>query len=75
MKFKLLGLACLLSAAVLGQPVHTAIVTGSVIDSATGAGMPNYPVFIADSSNAMGGGGSTFPPIFIVLSPTSKSGS
>ena len=59
MKFKLLGLACLLSAAVLGQPVHTAIVTGSVIDSATGAGMPNYPVFIADSSNAMGGGGST----------------
>ena len=59
MKFKLLGLACLLSAAVLGQPVHTAIVTGSVIDSATGAGMPNYPVFIADSSNAMGGGWST----------------
>jgi len=59
MKFKLLGLACLLSAAVFGQPVHTAIVTGSVIDSATGAGMPNYPVFIADSSNAMGGGGST----------------
>lgn len=59
MKFKLLGLTCLLSAAVLGQPVHTAIVTGSVIDSATGAGMPNYPVFIADSSNAMGGGGST----------------
>ncbi len=59
MKFKLLGLAYLLSAAVLAQPVHNAIVTGSVLDSATGAGMPNYPVFIADSSNAMGGGGST----------------
>ena len=59
MKFKLLGLACVFSAAVLCQPVHTAIVTGSVIDSTTGTGMSNYPVFIADSSNAMGGGGST----------------
>lgn len=59
MKFKLLGLACLFSATVLCQPVHTAIVTGSVIDSTTGTGMSNYPVFIADSSNAMGGGGST----------------
>jgi hypothetical protein len=59
MKFKLLGLACVFSAAVLCQPVHTAIVTGSVIDSTTGTGMSNYPVFIADSSNAMGGGVST----------------
>jgi hypothetical protein len=37
------------------QPTFTAIVAGSVVDSTTGAGIPNYPVFIVDSSSAIGG--------------------
>jgi len=55
MKLKMIGLACLLSVAAWSQPLHTAIVAGSVVDSTTGAGIPNYPVFVVDSSSAIGG--------------------
>ena len=55
MKLKMFGLACLLSVAAWSQPLHTAIVAGSVVDSTTGAGIPNYPVFVVDSSSAIGG--------------------
>jgi len=52
MKFKILGLTCLLSLAAWSQPTFTAIVAGSVVDSVTGTGIPNYPVFVVDSSGS-----------------------
>src|SRR6056300_1798142 len=52
MKFKILGLTCLLSLAAWSQPTFTAIVAGSVVDSVSGTGIPNYPVFVVDSSGS-----------------------
>jgi hypothetical protein len=55
MRTKLLSLLCLISTISFAQPIHTAVVSGSIMDSVTGAGIANYPVFIADSSATAGG--------------------
>ena len=55
MRIKFLSLLCLISTISFAQPIHTAVVSGSIMDSITGAGLANYPVFIADSSAAAGG--------------------
>ena len=59
MKIRLFLIGCLLSFNAWSQPMYTAIIMGAVIDSSTGTPMPNYPVMISDSSNAMGGGSLT----------------
>lgn len=56
MKLRVFILAFGLSLSAWGQAAHTAIIAGSVIDSITGMGVPNYPVFVSDSSSSIGGG-------------------
>lgn len=55
MRIKFLSLLCLISTISIAQPIHTAVVSGSIMDSVTGAGLANYPVFIADSSATAAG--------------------
>ena len=56
MKLKLLILSVALSFSAWSQITHTVILSGYVIDSASGAGIPNYPVIVNDSTNTATGG-------------------
>jgi len=56
MKLRILFFAMGLSISAWSQVAHTILVNGNVFDSITGVGIPNYPVYINDSSSAVGGG-------------------
>ncbi|MBL6659011.1 MAG: hypothetical protein ISP75_02640 [Cryomorphaceae bacterium] len=55
MKLRVLIFSLALSFSAWSQITHTVIVSGFVIDSVTGAGVPNYPVMVSDSSNTPSG--------------------
>jgi len=56
MKLRMLILSLALSFSAWSQITHTVVVSGFVIDSVTGMGVPNYPVMVSDSSNTPTGG-------------------
>ncbi|MCO4775802.1 MAG: hypothetical protein KC446_07250, partial [Flavobacteriales bacterium] len=56
MKLRMLILSLALSFSAWSQITHTVVVSGFVIDSVSGMGVPNYPVMVSDSSNTPSGG-------------------
>lgn len=53
MKIKVLALLAFLTLGATAQPLYQGSVFGTVYDSATGAGVPNYPVTFWDSSSSV----------------------